>query len=380
MNSDKPFVLYLIDGLQQGGAERSLLALCKELREFKPFVLVLAGKKDLLPEFTGAGIAVHHMGLDTSYNYWRMAKKVDFYLKSLHPAIVHSFLFHSDMTLRYLTCDIPKVGSLVSNSYSPRRLNQLPFLLRAKIELLKLWDALTASKLDLYIANSQTIKDSYQQLSGLDKEKIKVIYRGRDSSLYDKKQNKSLNKSQAKFVSVGRLIPSKGFDELIAAFSKLKKVYPQAQLQIAGDGITKDSLSKLIHKEELSSSVRLLGSVQDIPNLLETADFLVFPSHYEGLPGVLIEAMMAKVPIICSDIPENRECVTEEMALFHKLGDSDDIYNQLIKAISLEDWQDRVRKAHEYAKDQFEIGQMAKAYENTYHHLLNTFKKKQKAD
>jgi glycosyltransferase involved in cell wall biosynthesis len=114
-----------------------------------------------------------------------------------------------------------------------------------------------------------------------------------------------------------------------------------------------------------------LGTVKNIPELLSESDFFVFPSYFEGLPGALIEAMMAKIPIICSDIPENKECVDESMCLFYRVGDQTDLLTQMEKALVLTDWEARTQQAFDYASEHFEIGKISKRYEETYSKLLN---------
>ncbi|MGH7058357.1 MAG: glycosyltransferase, partial [Acetobacteraceae bacterium] len=55
--------------------------------------------------------------------------------------------------------------------------------------------------------------------------------------------------------------------------------------------------------------LKLLGYREDVPALLAAADIFALPSHFEGLPMVLIEAMLAGLPVVASDIPGTRELV-----------------------------------------------------------------------
>ena len=78
---------------------------------------------------------------------------------------------------------------------------------------------------------------------------------------------------------------------------------------LAGDGWNRDSLKRLANTLGISSRVSFLGTRSDIPDLLSACDIFVFPSLYEGLPGALIEAMLAGKPVIASDILEVREVI-----------------------------------------------------------------------
>ncbi len=363
----KPKVLYLIDGLQVGGAERSLLLLCKHLETVTPIVLVLSDSIALKTEFEKLGIQVLVKSLPRDYRFWKHAKSLKSLIDSIRPSIIHSSLFHADMILRYLDTPAKKVTGLVSTMYSAGRLSQMNWVTRQKIGLLKSWDSWTASKIDLFIANSNSIKALYQEKLGYPSSKVQVIFRGREI----KTLHPEPSRKKHQFLFVGRLIPSKGINEAIQAFALFSKIYPGFEFYIAGEGPDKQSLMDLVQTLEVSDRVSFLGQVDQVAKLLAESSFFIFPTHYEGLPGALIEAMLAQIPIICSDIPENRECVDESMALFHRVGDKSDLVAQMEKAISMTDWQVRSQKAYEFAVEHFDIQKIAGQYEDVYRQLLN---------
>lgn len=362
----KPIILFLIDGLQIGGAERSLLLLCQHLKDFLPIVLVISDSIALKPAFENSGIQIEVVSLPRNYRFSQHAKTIKPLVDSLNPAIIHSSLFHADMTLRYLETSAKKVTGLVSAMYSEGRLNQLPWITRQKVKILNYWDSWTHSKIDLFIANSATIRDHYLGKVGNHSEKVKVIFRGRQIET----SQEPIARKQNQLVYVGRLIPSKGLDTAIRAFKSLSHHYSDLRFLIAGEGPEREKLNRLIQKLGLEGKVILLGQVKDVLLLLLESSIFIFPTHYEGLPGALIEAMMAKIPIICSDIPENRECVDDSMCLFHRVGDPRDLQLQMEKALHLTDWDKRTQRAFDYAEEHFEITKIASRYEEVYHQLL----------
>ena len=369
---NKPSIIFLIDGLKFGGAERSLLEIAKRFVKYKPIFYVTSNSLELLQEYRDAGLEVIHFPLPRNYRFEKNAKKLWDKIKDHNPVIIHSTLFYSDMTLRYLKTDIIKVNSLVSNSYSPRRMNQLSIAIRFKVWMLKLWDILSCNMVDCFISNSQVIKTSYIKETKIKESKIKVIYRGRDPMKFQKRAViESKLPQDPMLLSVGRLIPSKGFAGLIEVFSKFRSQFPGATLTIAGAGPEREELIKIVKGLNLNDSVHLLGSIQNISNELLKANLFIFPTFFEGLPGALIEAMMAKVPIICSDIPENKECLSQDMCLFHKVGDWDDLYNVMEKAFLLGDWDERTKKAYEFAIQNFEINKIVNQYEALYDQLID---------
>jgi glycosyltransferase involved in cell wall biosynthesis len=372
LSLSKPKILFLIDGLQTGGAERSLLDLCRRFEGFNPIVVVLSKSLELKPQFEHYGIQVIVFPVPRNYRFRRNAAKLIPIVRQINPAIIHSFLFHADMTLRYLNYDGIKITGLVSNSYSARRLDNLTWRVAMKVKLLKVWDRITLSKIDFFIANSEVIKAAYVKDFSMAEDKIEVINRGRDISKFQSKSQDNAHQIQQKFISVGRLIKSKGYDDLIQSFSFLVREYMNAFLVICGEGPHRLHLENLIAELDLSSKVMLTGSIDDVSIRLQESNYFVFPTYYEGLPGSLIEAMMTKIPIICSDIPENKECLKERMCLFHEVGNQTDLLAKMREAVELDDWDTRTQRAYNYAVAHFEIRKIARQYDEMYLSLIGT--------
>lgn len=73
------------------------------------------------------------------------------------------------------------------------------------------------------------------------------------------------------------------------------------EMLFAGTGSLREHLEHEIDARGLLGSVRLLGMRNDVDRLLQSADFLLMPSHFEGLPVVLVEAQAVGVPCLVSD-------------------------------------------------------------------------------
>lgn len=102
-------------------------------------------------------------------------------------------------------------------------------------------------------------------------------------------------------VSVARLMPQKGLDLLIKAFARVHSAFPQWKLNIVGEGEQRAELETLINQLNLEGAVMLAGRQQDVSEWYNNADFFVLPSHYEGFPNVLIEAMAHGIPVLATD-------------------------------------------------------------------------------
>lgn len=101
------------------------------------------------------------------------------------------------------------------------------------------------------------------------------------------------------FVSVGRLIPRKGFEDLLRAWHDI----PTAHLVIIGDGPLLDRLKKSIREFDSGGRVHLLGFVDEIKKqqILRVADAYISGAEHEGFGIVFLEAMEAGLPIVATD-------------------------------------------------------------------------------
>ncbi len=105
-------------------------------------------------------------------------------------------------------------------------------------------------------------------------------------------------------LSVGNLYPVKGHATLIEACGLLaqERTLPPWRVVVAGRGDEAAPLQARIHALGLEDRVTLLGLRDDIPDLLAAADGWVMPSLSEGLPMALLEAMLARLPIVSSAV------------------------------------------------------------------------------
>jgi len=103
-------------------------------------------------------------------------------------------------------------------------------------------------------------------------------------------------------VAAGRLAPWKGFHDLLHAMADVIRRRP-ARLMILGDGPLRDELLETIGSLRLQEHVRLLGYVENPLKYFVKADAFVLSSHVEGLPNVLVEAMMCGCTPIATDCP-----------------------------------------------------------------------------
>lgn len=104
-------------------------------------------------------------------------------------------------------------------------------------------------------------------------------------------------------LGVGRLVPEKGFAELIDSFATVAQSFPDWQLHIFGEGPCREVLQLKIDRLALQQNVKLLGKIENLqPHYLEASIF-VLNSQYEGFPNALLEAMASGCAVIASNCP-----------------------------------------------------------------------------
>ena len=160
------------------------------------------------------------------------------------------------------------------------------------------------------IVNSNYMKSEVQRLFGLPFEKINVVPNGvnlnkftgmdRDYSF----RRKYAMDNEKIILFIGRLVYEKGVQNLIAAMPKVLDSYHDAKLVIAGKGGMIDELKAQVNAMGISNKVYFTGYLnsKQVVKMYKCADVAVFPSTYEPFGIVALEAMLAGVPTVVSDV------------------------------------------------------------------------------
>jgi glycosyltransferase involved in cell wall biosynthesis len=203
------------------------------------------------------------------------------------------------------------------------------------------------------------------------RNKLQLISNGVDLIDIDREEhiNSEINqwKSDGYFVIgyIGQLIPRKGLDLLLIALTKLQANW---KLAIIGDGESQQELLQLARSLHLEDRIKFFGFRSDRLSYLRGFDLFVLPSHLEGVPRCLMEAMACRVPVVASDIPGCRDLIKNGInGLLFAQGDVHALQDVL--TIVMNDAMHRKQLGHMGRKsieDDWSASRMAVKYEQLY--------------
>ncbi len=324
---NKNRVVHLIVTLDSGGCENMLARTLPVMPSgLEHIVVTLQGPGELAGKFRDRGVKVISLNLQSLYNLKSLLGLVR-EIRELRPSIVITYLFHADF-----------VGRL----FLQRRLKVpvVPFL-RTTYNFSRYWPARLFEKLTKqwvrhYLANSIAVKDYYVQQIGVSTDKITVIPNGLELAVFDQAdRNKvvaELNLPIRRFVisCVANLSLNKGQQYLLKAFDRIHRSYPEVWLLIVGTGEQANELQKQAKICSGSNQIVFMGRRHDVTDILVASDAFALPTLFEGMSNALLEAMAAGLPIVTTDIPENRAIITDQQTgLLCEVADATDLQKEL---------------------------------------------------
>ncbi|MCB9554671.1 MAG: glycosyltransferase [Deltaproteobacteria bacterium] len=177
-----------------------------------------------------------------------------------------------------------------------------------------------------HVSNSYAGKHALRSI-GISAERIAVVPNGthipNDAELEvhaerGRELRSALGISAQAFVilSVANLRAAKDHESLLRGFASAQALQADSALLLAGDGPKREPLEQLARGLGIADRVRFLGVRSDVADLLGAADVFVLPTHWEGMPGAVMEAMAAAVPVIASGVGGVPELIQHERSGF----------------------------------------------------------------
>ncbi len=283
-------ILYCIDSLKMGGAERITAALMPFMTEIEPIVCTLYDHESPLTERLG-DVQQIYLGASRLADPGAIARYVKI-LRDEKIDLIHAQLIHGTVmsSIAGLATGIPFVVTrhVVEDDLTTKKKRRM---VRAE----KL--ATRRAERIIYVSDAQ--RQRHLEEYDFDVNKTRVIYNGLDLSRFDKDANPAMpvDGSRPIILMVGVVRPGKGHPVAIDA----AKLVPEADFLLVGDGDA-DLFAQYQAQAKDLENVHFPGTRSDVPDLMLASDLVILPSDIEALPTVLIEAGAASKACVATRV------------------------------------------------------------------------------
>jgi glycosyltransferase involved in cell wall biosynthesis len=168
-----------------------------------------------------------------------------------------------------------------------------------------------ARRIDIVVAiNDEAVCELVE--AGLTESQIVRIPNGVDLATFHSVSYEYKLPDEKKYVTfVGQMVERKGIKTLILAFEKIYRDHLTARLRLIGDGVMKEEILAYAVERHFLDRLEYVGKVPNVYPYLSQSSIFVLPSTAEGISNALLEAMACALPIITTNIPGNRQLITD---------------------------------------------------------------------
>lgn len=293
-------VLHILQRMEAGGTQALLMNIYRKIDRTKvqfDFLVVYKEKQFYDDEIEKLGGHVYKLSFREDLNLPKFQKDLAGFFAQHHEyKIVHCHAY----TIGYFCLKAAKKAGIpvrIAHSHSNAAVHDVKLPL--KLIMQKLF---TRYSTDLFACSEEAGKFAFKG------KKFGIVQNAIDSQKFIADANireeiRKAHRVENKFVvgHVGRMQPEKNHDFLIDVFAEIKKKKPDAELILVGTGPLEEKVKSKVVEKGLSDCVHFLGNRKDMNRIYQAMDVFVFPSLFEGLGIVAIEAQAAGVPIVCSE-------------------------------------------------------------------------------
>jgi len=363
-----PLVVHIIDRLPPDGAERLMVDILKNRsKNFKFTVLCLVEGGALESELEQINVPVVIFNKSSKYDLTILIKLISWMLNN-KPSVVHTHLFTAD-TWGRLAATMARVPCIITTVHSTNSW---------KGAIHRLVDKALSFVTDRIVACSDEVANVLKKEFKISKDRIAILSNGIDFRRFDTLNLTTINEIDllapdiVKIVVIGRLHPAKGHLDLIRAIAKLKTVTTKFHVFLVGEGELKDEIITKCTENNISNFITLMGQRTDIPEILAKTDIFVMPSHWEGLPMALLEAMAMSMPVIASRVGGIPDVIKDGFnGLLIDKSDDAELANKIAQLLA--DERMRIKLGVEAKKtviENYSAKNVSKGYESLYQKIL----------
>ncbi|WP_017494978.1 glycosyltransferase family 4 protein [Flavobacterium sp. WG21] len=375
-------IVHIIDTLCVGGRENSVVDICNHLdkRKYKVFIVTLTNDFNDLEYRINSDVAFFSLpfkhdqlvGFKVIPSFLKAVGSLSNLLNSISPDIIHTHSYLHRLLIQNVA--IKRVKNIVkcfhtvhtSGMYynSDKYLDQFKFLFEKftigliKPSLIGISDVVQKNNVKLYKNQS---KISKYIPNGVDLE----IY---NRNIYNIKASSfGFSEKDVIITYVARFCEGKNHITLLKAIKIVVEKYPFAKLVLAGDGEIRKDIEAFLIKNELTQNVFLLGSINNVAELLSISTFCVFPSEFEGFSLTLIEKMAMGLPVVAADNDSFKSLIThKENGLLFSMFDEVALATCVFELIEDKVLYDKIATNSVAFSENFSLNRIVSVYEDYY--------------
>lgn len=326
-------ILYVHGGLlHRGGTEAVMLNYYRNMDKSRVHIDFLVhgfGQGEYDEEVLSAGSQIFHV-VPKGENYRENARQIREILRNNSYDAVHAHMDAGNAQVLKIAkqCGVPL---RISHSHNTATQTENP--------LKKLYNSLEKKKIRRYATHLFACSDmAGQWLYG---KGFTVIPNAIDTEKFafdpekrvEVRQRLKIAPEETVVGHMGRFCYQKNHGQLLRVFRALLQKVPNARLLLVGDGEIKDEIQAKCVEMGIADRVLFTGAVATPADYMQAMDCFVLPSHFEGLPMVMVEAQAAGLPILASDAVTAKSKLTP-LVHFLPLQESDEKWAQTLTELA----------------------------------------------
>ena len=355
-------LIFFLPVFKFGGAGNSIFRLCSKIDAIKNNIFIISiGKNDYRKKFYNLSKKIKIIelnSLSTIGSFFKLRKIVKNIVKTKdYKTIFISNQHYANVISIFSLGFIKKIKLILVDRIDISELKKYyNFSSFIKNNLIYLLVKFFYRYADTIISNSKSAKKDLENITN-----SKVINISPPSIVkLNKIKRRKIKREKKIILTVGSLVKAKGVDTMIKS---IKLVNNNVIFKVAGEGLYRSNLEKLIFKLKLKNKVKLLGWNKNPEKLYREADIFIHASHQEGFPNSIVEAVNFGLPVIASKCKGG----TEEILMNGAGGDLFPVNDHISLA----------KKINNYLKNPYELNKKLKiARRNIIKYTVdNNFKK-----
>lgn len=380
-------VCHIITRMILGGAQENTFLTCKGLQERGWEVSLLAGPQ------TGAEGSLQERSRQSGFRFeiiepmlrqvsplndWRALRQLRAWMEREKPAIVHTHSSKAGILGRIAArrAGVPIIIHGVHGMSFNR--TQKPFIRRAYRDL----EAYCAKFTDRIITVADAMIDQTVEARVAPRDRCVTVYSGMevehfDPSRYDASAIRSglgIPSDAVVIGTVARMFTNKGYEQLIPAMPAIVQAASNTHFLWIGDGPHREQYLQQVTRMGLRDRMHLTGLVppEQVGRWLSAADILVHASQWEGLPRVVVQALLLEKPAVAFDVDGTPEVVlSDRTGVLVKLNDVEALAAGAARLASDADLRHRLgRQGRDLCLERFDWHTMVEQIDAVYRDLL----------